>query len=328
MAVISADTKDALARELPSERHCREALVASLALYGGAGDEFVTHRNAVARLFWSLLDERKLHPIETRAPTRLARLPTFAIALPQRLSEIPAKPVHKCDRLVELRAAFLACGSLAAGARGYHLEFVVRDERIAARLAWTLRSNGVPAKEARRKRRVVLYLKDFDAIAELLTRIGAFTAVLHLEDVRALRETKNRIHRLVNTEAANLQRSAAAAAAQRRVDRVSRQRLRAALALAGAARNGGAAAAPSRRIVGGTRAPLQSAHRQTDREQPLRGAEPAGRLPARRAGEPQSGRVTALHAHRNQRLRPHRTQLYQGAHRAPSRRSRSPPSTI
>jgi DNA-binding protein WhiA len=41
--------------------------------------------------------------------------------------------------------------------------------------------------------------------------------VLQLEDVRALRETKNRIHRLVNTEAANLQRSAQAAAAHRRV---------------------------------------------------------------------------------------------------------------
>ncbi|HEY4433230.1 MAG TPA: DNA-binding protein WhiA [Candidatus Cybelea sp.] len=217
MAVISADTKDALARELPSERHCREALLVSLALYGGAGEEFVTHRNSVARLFWSLLDERKLYPIEARAPTRIARLPTFAVALPERLREIPAKPIHKCDRLVELRAAFLACGSLAAGTRGYHLEFVLRDERIAQRLAWTLRSNGVPAKEARRKRRVVLYLKEFDAIAELLTRIGAFTAVLQLEDVRALRETKNRIHRLVNTEAANLQRSAAAAAEQRRV---------------------------------------------------------------------------------------------------------------
>jgi DNA-binding protein WhiA len=63
----------------------------------------------------------------------------------------------------------------------------------------------------------VLYLKDFEVIAELLTRIGAFGAVLALEDVRALRETKNRIHRLVNTEAANLQRSAQAGAAQRRV---------------------------------------------------------------------------------------------------------------
>ena len=39
--------------------------------------------------------------------------------------------------------------------------------------------------------------------------------MLHLEDVRALKETKNRIHRLVNTEAANVERSVGAAALQR-----------------------------------------------------------------------------------------------------------------
>jgi DNA-binding transcriptional regulator WhiA len=213
--VISADTKDALARDVPAARHCREALLAGLALYGGARGEFVTHRNAVARLFWSLLDERKAHPIETRAPTRLQRLPTFAITLPARLREAPPKAVHKCDRLIEVRAAFLACGSLAAGAHGYHLEFVARRDEVAQRLRWMLRSAGVAPKQTRRKARWILYYKDFDAIAEVLTRVGAFAAVLQLEDVRALRETKNRIHRLVNTEAANLERSAQAAATQR-----------------------------------------------------------------------------------------------------------------
>lgn len=215
--MISADTKDALARDLPAANHCREALLAGLALYGGTRGEFVTHRNAVARLFWSLLDERKAHPIESRAPTRLHGLPTFAIALPPRLQGTPAKPVHKCDRLIEIRAAFLACGSLAAGAHGYHLEFVLRDDAVAQRLRWMLRSAGVSAKQVRRKSRQVIYYKDFDAIAEVLTLVGAFAAVLQLEDVRALRETKNRIHRLVNTEAANLERSAQAAAAQRQV---------------------------------------------------------------------------------------------------------------
>jgi DNA-binding protein WhiA len=68
-----------------------------------------------------------------------------------------------------------------------------------------------------RKNRSVLYFKDFEAIVELLTIIGAHGAVLRLEDIRALKETKNRIHRLVNTEAANLERTAAAAAAQREV---------------------------------------------------------------------------------------------------------------
>lgn len=214
--MISADTKDALARDVPTDAHCRDALLAGLALYGGQDGDFITHRNAVARLFWSLLDERKEAPIQTRAITRVGKLPTFAVALPERLRGIPAKPPHKCDRLMEVRAAFLACGSLAAGARGYHLEFVMRDDTAADRLAWLLRSIGADAKRARRKGRTVVYFKSSDVIAELLTRIGAFAAVLQLEDVRALRETKNRIHRLVNTEAANLQRSAQAAAQQRR----------------------------------------------------------------------------------------------------------------
>ena len=216
MGVISADTKDALARDLPQPAHCREALLAALAFYGNVDGEFVTHRNAVARLFWTLLEE-KSRAIELRAPTRLQHLPTFAIELPEHLKSVPPKPMHKCDRLVEVRAAFLSCGSLAAGAHGYHLEFVARNAEAAQRLKWMLRSAGVPPKETRRKGRSLLYFKDFDTIVELLTKIEAFPAVLQLEDLRALRETKNRIHRLVNTEAANLQRTAQAAAAQRRV---------------------------------------------------------------------------------------------------------------
>ncbi|MBV9028375.1 MAG: DNA-binding protein WhiA [Candidatus Eremiobacteraeota bacterium] len=214
MAVISPDAKDALAREIPAEAHCRQALLAGLALYGRVNGEFVTHRNAIARLFWSLLEDRKRHPIESRAPTRLHRLPTFAIALPPQLRGVPPKSPHKCDRLMEVRSAFLACGTVAAGAQGYHLEFAVRGEHDAARLSWTLRSVAAAPKQTRRKKHIVLYFKDFEAIVEVLTRIGAFGAVLQLEDVRALRETKNRIHRLVNTEAANLQRCAQAAAAQ------------------------------------------------------------------------------------------------------------------
>jgi DNA-binding transcriptional regulator WhiA len=215
---ISADTKDALARELPQAKHCRAALVTGLALYGANSTRttFITHRNSIARLFWSLLDDRKLHPIETRAATRLARLPTFAISLPPALREMPPKPTLKCDRLMEIRAAFLACGSLAAGAHGYHLEFVLPQHALSDRLIWMLRSTGCAPKHTTRKRRDVLYYKDSEAIVDVLTIIGAFGAVLHLEDVRALRETKNRIHRLVNTEAANLERAAAAAAAARR----------------------------------------------------------------------------------------------------------------
>lgn len=222
MAVsLSADTKDALARENPANAHCREALLAGLALYGrGSGEYFVTQRNAVARLFLLLLRQTAgsaagdFH-IQKVAGTRLMRTPIYRIALPPGLQAAPAKPAHRCDRVMEARAAFLACGSVSAATQGYHLEFVLHEEPSAARLAWMLRATGAPPKSMLRKGRRVLYYKDFEAIVELLTVIGAHGAVLRLEDVRALKETKNRIHRLVNTEAANLERTAAAAAAQR-----------------------------------------------------------------------------------------------------------------
>lgn len=210
-AALSSDTKDALARDVPDARHCRDALLDGLVYYGAARGRFVTHRNAIARLFRSLARERAHDAarIETRARS-------FAVSVPESLRAEPRKPAHKCDRIMEARAALLACGSIAAGAHGYHLEFVLDAAVAGDRLAFMLRSLGREPKRAMRKGRVVLYYKDFDAIADVLTAIGAFGAVLKLEDVRALRETKNRIHRLVNTEAANLERSAGAAAAQQR----------------------------------------------------------------------------------------------------------------
>lgn len=208
MRNLSADTKDALAREVPSETHCREALLAGLTLYGaraiGNASYFITHRSSVARLFQRLSAPR-LRSEAVRGRYRVA------------LSEVrePRKPVRRCDRVMEARAAFLTCGSASAGAQGYHVEFVPADAHLAERLDWILRAVAPPPKVMKRGGRAALYYKDFEAIVEFFGVIGAHAAVLQLEDLHAVRETKNRIHRLVNTEAANLERVAGAAAAQR-----------------------------------------------------------------------------------------------------------------
>ncbi len=217
-ASLGPDTKDALAREVPAEDHCKLALRNALALYGRRArtNAFTTHRNAVARLFWSLLDERKSQSITTTAAKALRGEPRFSIELPRQLRDEPPLPERRCDRLMELRAAFLLFGVVAAGARGYHLELAPPDAARAKRLRALAGALGIAMRTSRRRTRSVLYLKDFEAIVDLLARIGAHAAVLALEEMRALRETKNRIHRLVNTEVANLARAARAAAAQRR----------------------------------------------------------------------------------------------------------------
>lgn len=209
MRNLSADTKDALARDLPSDTHCRESLLAGLQLYGsrtvGKSRFFVTQRNAVARLFRSLSPNA---PRDTRKSEKRLRIP-----LSSEQSDVK-KPARRCDRVMEARAAFLTCGSASAGARGYHVEFVPPDAQTAERLAWILRAVAAPPKTMKRAGRTALYYKDFEAIVEFFGVIGAHGAVLQLEDLHAVKETKNRIHRLVNTEAANLERVAGAAAAQ------------------------------------------------------------------------------------------------------------------
>ncbi len=214
-STLSADAKDALARADVTAPHCRAALRNGLLLYGSGPERqiFRTQRPALARLAWSLLDDRRERPIRKISGTRLHRVPTYEIDVPR--PELTLRAGARCDRRMELRAAFLACGSLAMPARGYHLEFVPPGDAAARRLAALLRAEGLAPKLAVRKSRTIVYFKDIEAITQVLAGIGASQAMLHVEDVRAYKETKNRIRRLVNTEAANVDRATSAAAAQR-----------------------------------------------------------------------------------------------------------------
>ncbi|MBV8074093.1 MAG: DNA-binding protein WhiA [Candidatus Eremiobacteraeota bacterium] len=209
---LSADVKDALARDVPSSSSGKLALRDALARYGSQNGVFRTQRPSVARLARVLAgDAPAIHKVEG---TRLYRTPTYALAL-EAPPERARRPATREERRLETRGAFLACGSLATPAHGYHLEFVLAPGAAAERLERVLTLLGLAPKRARRKGRELLYYKDLDRIVAVLTQIGAYGAVLQLEDVRAMKETKNRIRRLVNTEAANLDRATSAAAMQR-----------------------------------------------------------------------------------------------------------------
>ena len=214
---LSSDAKDALARDVPRDERLRDALRHGLAYYGGidVGGELVfrTRRPPVARLARTLFeDARSAAPVRRGHDARLYKATTFEIDLGPVPAAPRARPRRRDERRAELRAAFLCTGSVAAPQHGYHLEFVTTDAGRADRIAALLAAEGIEARRMMRKGRRVLYLKGLDAIVTVLGAIGASGAVFHLEDIRAVKETKNRIHRLVNTEAANVVRAAAAAA--------------------------------------------------------------------------------------------------------------------
>lgn len=118
------------------------------------------------------------------------------------------------------RGAFLAHGSLTEPGRSMSMEVTCPGSEAALALVGAARRLGVQAKarEVRNLDRVVI--RDGDAIATMLTRLGAHETLLAWEDKRLRREIKASANRLANFDDANLRRSArAAVAAGVRVER-------------------------------------------------------------------------------------------------------------
>lgn len=124
------------------------------------------------------------------------------------------------EQVAVWRAAFLARGSLTEPGRSMSLEVTCPSSESALALVGSARRLDIPAKarEVRQVDRVVI--RDGDAIAAMLTRMGAHESVLAWEERRVRREVRASANRLANFDDANLRRSArAAVAAGARVER-------------------------------------------------------------------------------------------------------------
>ncbi len=125
-----------------------------------------------------------------------------------------------CDCEAAWRGAFLVHGSLTEPGRSMALEITCPGSEAALALVGAARRMKIAAKarEVRGVDRVVI--RDGEAIAAMLTRLGAHDSVLAWEERRMRREVRATANRLANFDDANLRRSArAAVAAGARVER-------------------------------------------------------------------------------------------------------------
>lgn len=114
-----------------------------------------------------------------------------------------------------LRGAFLAGGSVNnPETSSYHLEIFSLYESHSAGLTELMNSYGLNAKNLERKKGWITYLKEAERIAEFLSLIGGYQALLKFEDVRIVRDMRNSVNRLVNCETANLNKTVSAAMKQ------------------------------------------------------------------------------------------------------------------
>lgn len=59
-------------------------------------------------------------------------------------------------------------------------------------------------KSIKRKELYINYIKDSEKIVDLLNVMSAYNSLLSIENIRAIKETRNNINRVVNCETANL----------------------------------------------------------------------------------------------------------------------------
>lgn len=119
-----------------------------------------------------------------------------------------------CCQKAYLRGIFLGAGSITDPKNNYHVEFVFKNLEFAENIIKILRKFSINARISKRKNNHILYIKEVEQISKFLNIIGAYKAMLDLENVRILKEMKNTVNRLVNCETANLSKTVEASIKQ------------------------------------------------------------------------------------------------------------------
>ena len=220
---FSGDAKDAIARVRFERSCCPAQLLRGMVLASSSRRAspkpqriVLTERGSVARLALAAAKRAGIGAHATKQHTRrLVNRTVFVVDADQAIGSAAHPPARACCRRAWLRGAFLASGSATDPARAYHLEFFCRNDAAARAICENLAALDVDAAMSRRRGRPLVYVKGVDAVADILGQMGATQAVFALDNVRAVRQTKNDIRRRVNSESANAARAARSSARHR-----------------------------------------------------------------------------------------------------------------
>ncbi len=121
---------------------------------------------------------------------------------------------RECCKRAFIRGAFLAAGSVSDPVKAYHYEIVCQSDARARQLQRIMQTFDINAKVIRRKKYYVVYVKEGSQVVDLLNIMGAYNALMDMENVRIVKEMRNKVNRKVNCETANINKTVSAAVKQ------------------------------------------------------------------------------------------------------------------
>ncbi|MBR4776607.1 MAG: DNA-binding protein WhiA [Lachnospiraceae bacterium] len=229
--------KQELANILPNPRHCRMAELGGLIAGSGSIDagknELVifSENELVIKTTEKLLNKifsvdnfgRTVYDIK-RSGREWGKI-TLSVQETNRVVETvklnrnglisdPVLYTMTCCKRAYLRGLFLASGTLSDPQKDYHFEITHEDEHFADEIRKLICGFGADAKLVKRKNRFVVYVKDSGMISEMLNVMGAHVAMMELENVKILKDVRNRVNRQVNCDQANINKALSASRKQ------------------------------------------------------------------------------------------------------------------
>lgn len=108
------------------------------------------------------------------------------------------------DKKAYIRGVFLAKGSINDPKTSrYHMELLIDYPEEAVFVQRLVNEFDLNAKILTRDKGYMVYLKEAEKISDFIKLIQAYKAVMYYEDIRILRDQKNKTNRLNNCEQAN-----------------------------------------------------------------------------------------------------------------------------
>lgn len=210
---FSSNVKDELLTSISSSKHCKLAELAAIVIMAG---RFIDNQ-------WFPPEDNVYVSDKGR---KLIKLLNIDISQKEGKLSLKLKETdsgysvdnmlieRSCCKQAFLRGAFLAAGSVTNPEKGYHFEIVCDEKKQSDILVGIIKSFGVEPRTITRKKYYVVYVKDGSDIVDLLNIMGAHMSLMNMENVRILKDVRNRYNRQVNCEVANLNKTVSAAVKQ------------------------------------------------------------------------------------------------------------------
>lgn len=219
--------KQELAEVLPNARHCRLAELGGILMVLSRGEETAECRKIstesplvmekieklIKKLFSVDISDRIIYD-RNRVGKEILTICFTKSETEDILKSVSVDYKLPCCKRAFLRGAFMGCGSLTDPEKDYHLEFATLGRAVAERLTAVMAEFDIEAKIIPRKKQQVVYVKDGERIVDLLNVMEAHVILMELENIRIMKDVRNRINRQVNCETANIVKTVAASSKQ------------------------------------------------------------------------------------------------------------------